>query len=284
MGTAASVLPQQKKSKWSVVKQKKKVLNKEALKVIEVLHEELEAPLDGSDFPSGERLKYHALNEVRRLRAKILNMTRVPETDCYAKTLKKEKAARFALKRNPEKTQRSTNYDRKRLDQAKVQHVITPSSELTAVHAGMYAGGILREVSCSTPRFNTEPSTSTTTTGGSTTTTTSTLVPYNIFIRRAVINLPSIPTRFSDGTKSKVNRVLKVAEVDQKANLTLIDAPPTRPEPNVVSVLIAVTPDQEGQMLKGFPTLYLSSNPDTALKRVRKIKRKQCSQLMCGVD
>ena len=253
-----------------MVKQKKKVLNKEALKVIEVLHEELEAPVDGSDFPSGERLKYHALNEVRRLRAKILNMTRVPETDCYAKTLKKEKAARFALKRNPEKTQRSDNYDQNRLDQAKVEHVITPSSALTAVQAGMYAGGILREVSCSTPRSSTEPSTSTATT--TTTTTTSTLVPYNIFIRRAVINLPSIPTRFSDGTKSKVNRVLKVAEVDTKANLTLIDFPPTRPEPNVVSVLIAVTPDQEGQMLKGFPTLYLSSNPDTALKRVRKIK------------
>ena len=96
------------------------------------------------------------------------------------------------------------------------------------------------------------------------------VVPYSIFVRRAIINLSSIPTRASDGTKSNINRVLKVAEVDMNmTNLHLLENPPTRPEPNVVTVLVASTPDSEGICLKSFPTIDLSDDPDVALRSVR---------------
>ena len=54
-----------------------------------------------------------------------------------------------------------------------------------------------------------------------------------------------------------------------KSNLYLIENPPTRPEPNIVTVLIESTLDSEGQQLKSFPTIHLSINPDIALKYVR---------------
>ena len=273
MGAAASV-PTKPKSKWAVLKRKKVVLNKAALKVLDVVYTEMSKPIDATDIPGGERRHYHAINEVRRLRAKLSNLTRIPEKDCYTKQLTKAAAARSALKRNPEKTQRSTKFDRQRRELAHTCHTIEPSTELTAVENGMYAGGILRGVSCSTPR-STKSTPSPPSPPPLLRPPPLVLVPYNIFIRRAVINLPSLPTKSSDGTKSKVNRVLKVAEVDQRANLTLIENAPTRPEPNVVSILMTVSPDQEGQLLKGFPTILLHPDPDEALKEVRKELQKQ---------
>jgi hypothetical protein len=284
MGAGASVKQVTSASKWELLQTNKQVLNKEALNVIEKINHELLLPIDGSDIPDGIRCHYHAINEVRRIRATILQLTRVPEKDPYVMNLKKEAAKRTALKRNPEKTQRTEKYNQLRIDQSKMIHTIQNTTNLSAVNHGMYAGGILRDIVCSTPRnepvvkHSLQTTTSTTAAAAAAAAAAATnmneknaqnVVPYNIFIRRAVINLPSIPTKFTDGTKSKVNRVLKVAEVDQKANQTLIEAPPRRPQPNVVSVLITKSKDKDGQMLKGFPTLLLSSNPDVALKNVR---------------
>ena len=277
MGASASV-QEKTKSKWSILKKKKVVLTKNALKVLDVIYTELDKPLDGSDMPESgsERLHYHSVNEVRRLRAKLNYLQRVPEKDRYQSALKRAAAARSALKRNPEKTQRSDKYDKSRTDQAKRIQTIVPSTDSTAVDNGMFAGGILRDQYCTSPRGTSDTSTTSTTSTtsnmfSSTSTSTSCLklVPYSIFVRRAIINLPSIPKKSSDGTKSKVNRVMKVCEVDTKANLYLIENPPTRPEPNVVTVLVSISPDKEQQMLKHFPTIDLPMNPDDALKCVR---------------
>ena len=264
MGAAASV-QEKSVSKWNILKKKRVggILTKNAIRVLDAIYTELDKPLDGSDMPPShsDRLHYHSVNEVRRLRQKLSNLTRVPEKDMYVKNLMVEAAARSAMKKNPEKSQRSTAYDRSRMESAAVRHHIVPSTEETAADHGMYAGGILRDTVCTTPRTESHP--------------TGKLVPYAIFVRRAIINLSKIPTKASDGTKSRINRVLKVAEVDTKANLTLIDTPPTRPEPNVVTVLVSVSPDKESQMLKHFPTLDLPIDPDVALKCVRAELKRQ---------
>ena len=107
MGAAASV-QEKSVSKWNILKKKRVggILTKNAIRVLDAIYTELDKPLDGSDMPPShsDRLHYHSVNEVRRLRQKLSNLTRVPEKDMYVKNLMVEAAARSAMKKNPEKS------------------------------------------------------------------------------------------------------------------------------------------------------------------------------------
>ena len=154
MGASTSVKQPPSTSKWKILKKKKNVLTKDTLRVLNVIHTELDKPIDGSDMPEeSDRLKYHALNEVRRLRQRLVYATTVPEHDVYTRHLTKAAASRAALQRNPEKVQRTKKYNQLRKEKGKEQYRIQLSSEKTAVEYGMYAGGILRDGVCSTPRL-----------------------------------------------------------------------------------------------------------------------------------
>ena len=121
MGAAPSV--HHHTSKWKVVQEKRDLLNdKDALRVHTIIRTELQRPTDGSDLPEDrERLKYHALNEVRRLRQRLAYATTEPERDKYVAHLTKSAAARSALKRNPEIVQRTEKFDQSRKEKALVR-------------------------------------------------------------------------------------------------------------------------------------------------------------------
>ena len=103
-------------------------------------------------------------------------------------------------------------------------------------------------------------------------------VHYAIYVRRAILILPSVPKGNSNGSKSKLARVLKTKEVGDAHNLRLRDNPPVRPEPNVVSVLIVKQPSEgedSSDLVKSFPTITLPSCPDKAMRLVRPELKRQ---------
>jgi hypothetical protein len=353
-----------KTSKWGRLKTKaaRQQLNKEAQRVLSIMREELTRPVDGFDIPPGEAQRYVALNEVRRLRARLAAATRSPERDVYKAHLHKAVRVQQAIKRNPDRhwakygyeIGRSRDEDVERMRKQGVLLAITAASDYTAVDAGMHAGGILRDVHCSTPRRSAADfealETEKARLGAEAKARAdafealseeeqqeikvakilrrmlaqrlaacftqwqsrveeikqSRFAEYAIYVRRAVLILPSVPRGASDGSKSKLARVLKVAEVDPE-NLTLQDNPPVRPEPNVESVLIVQEPSEEEEktrneqrylaalhksdtpapttlpapapaaaadddditMIKSFPTIRLPVDPDKALRLVR---------------